>query len=653
MSTAPFIPETAPFTPEQRAWLNGFLAGLHSSAPAETAPAAAKNSEPLLILFGSQTGSAEGLAKKLAKESQSRGFAPKLHELNDYETANLAAATKAVIISSTWGDGEPPDNAVNFWSWLNAESAPRLENLRFAVLGLGDKNYSDFCGASRKFDDRLAALGAQRLQPRGECDVDYEVAARNWIDGLWEKLAGQASSLSNGAAANGATNGSAASNGAGGTPALLYNKAHPFPARLLKNVLLNRPGSGKEVRHFEIALGGSGLAYEVGDALGVIPENCPELVGQILTALQATGDEPVPVENSILPLRDALTKHFDLARPTSELLAAAAGATPSPLGGARGGETEKHSTSNIQPSTPKDVSDSQNPSLFNVECSALDVSKTNHPSIPLPSEGRGKSELAALLAPERADDLKKWLRGRDVLDVLTLAPKPLMFAELLPLLRKLAPRLYSISSSPKAHPGEVHLTVGAVRYESNGRQRKGVASTFLADLAHKAGAVKVFVQPSHGFKPPVNGDTPMIMVGPGTGIAPFRAFLEERAALGANGKNWLFFGDQKRAADFLYAEQLAAWQKSGLLTRLDLAFSRDQAEKVYVQDRMLENAAELWAWLEAGAYFYVCGDASRMAKDVDAALHKIIETAGGKSADEAKACVAKLKSDKRYQRDVY
>lgn len=593
MNTAPFIPETAPFSTEQRAWLNGFLAGLHSSAPAGAANAPAANAEPLLILFGSQTGSAEGLAKKVAKESQQRGFAPKVFELNNYEAANLTAAAKAVIISSTWGDGEPPDNAVNFWSWLNAESAPRLENLQFAVLGLGDKNYSDFCGASKKFDDRLAALGAKRLQLRGECDVDFEVAAKNWIDGLWDKLGGnvgQASSLPSLANDNSASNGSHMANGAGKMPAPLYDKVHPFPARLLKNVLLNQPGSGKEVRHFEIALGGSGLAYEVGDALGIIPENCPELVAQILAALNATGDEPVKVENFILPLRDALTKNFDLAKPTSELLA----------------EIAKHAPA---------------------------------------------SELAALLAPERAEDLKKWLRGRDVPDVLTLAS--FTFSELLPFLRKLAPRLYSISSSPKAHPGEVHLTVGAVRYENLGRTRKGVASTFLADLAHMAGAVKVFVQPAHGFKPPVSGDTPMIMVGPGTGIAPFRAFLEERAALGAKGKNWLFFGDQKRSADFLYEEQLTGWQKSGFLTRLDLAFSRDQAEKIYVQDRMIENAAALWSWLEAGAHFYVCGDASRMAKDVDAALHKIIETAGGKSADDTKAYVAKLKSDKRYQRDVY
>jgi sulfite reductase (NADPH) flavoprotein alpha-component len=226
-------------------------------------------------------------------------------------------------------------------------------------------------------------------------------------------------------------------------------------------------------------------------------------------------------------------------------------------------------------------------------------------------------------------------------------------AELLPLLRKLAPRLYSISSSPKAHPGEVHLTVSSVRYESHGRPRKGVASTFLADRVGEVEFIKVFVQPSHGFRPPTHSDTPMIMVGPGTGIAPFRAFLEDRQATGAKGKNWLFFGDQTRAADFLYEEQLMAWHRGGLLTRLDLAFSRDQTEKVYVQTRMLENAAELWSWLEAGAHFYVCGDANRMAKDVNAALQRLIETAGGKSPDEALGYLEKMKSDKRYQRDVY
>ena len=592
MTNAPFIPESAPFSLEQRAWLNGFLAGLHSSAPAAAAPAATTNAEPLLILFGSQTGSAEGLAKKFAKEASSRGYAPKILALNDFESANFLAATKAVIISSTWGDGDAPDNAVNFWNWLKADTAPRLENLNFAVLGLGDKNYSDFCGAAKKFDTRLEALGAKRLVPRGECDVDYEAAAKTWVESLWQKLG---NGSANGTAQN--ENNSAAtisvtSEEKVASATLTFDKKNPFPAKLLKNLPLNRAGSGKEVRHFEILLGHSGLTYEVGDALGVIPENCPELVAKILATIGATGDEPAFVENLIRPLRLVLTEHFDLGKPTQELLA----------------EIAKHDPTN---------------------------------------------EIKPLLATDKADDLKKWLFGRDVLDVLQLAPGKVSYTELLPWLRKLAPRLYSISSSPKAHPGEVHLTVGAVRYESHGRKRGGMASTFLADRAEKTGAVKVFVQPSHGFRPPANGDTPMIMVGPGTGIAPFRAFLEERAAVGATGKNWLFFGDQKRSADFLYEELLTNWQKSGFLTRLDLAFSRDQVEKIYVQMRMLENAAELWKWLEAGAHFYVCGDASRMAKDVDAALHTVIEKSGGKTTDEAKAYIAKLKSEKRYQRDVY
>ncbi len=607
MTNIPFIPESAPFNAEQRAWLNGFLAGLFSQVPGGAPQLNAtppKAGEPLLILFGSQTGSAEGLAKKLAKESGPRGFSPRVLELNNYEQANLVAAGKVVIISSTWGEGDPPDNAVDFWNWLKADTAPSLENLNFAVLGLGDKNYSDFCGASKKFDERLEVLGAKRIVPRGECDVDYEAAAQSWIDGLWEKLVGQASRLSSGAPANGQpqTTGSATAGNSGETPAVwtgetpvplrTYGKYNPFPAKLLKNVLLNKPGSGKEVRHYEIALDGSGLSYEAGDALGVVPVNCPELVDEVIVALKAKPDENVKFGDNIMSLHEALTHHFDVTKPSQEMIAAAGKAAP-------------------------------------------------------------QSELAPLLAPEKREDLKKWLWGRHVIDLLHLLPAPMPVAEFIPLLKKLAPRLYSISSSPKAHPGEVHLTVGAVRYESHGRERKGVASTFLADRVGDTTYVKVYVQPSHSFKPPATGDAPIIMVGPGTGIAPFRAFLEERQATGAKGKNWLFFGDQKRDADFLYEELLTGWQMSGFLTRLDLAFSRDQAEKVYVQDRMMQSAAELWAWLEAGAHFYVCGDASRMAKDVDAALHKIAETIGRKSADEAKAYVAKLKSDKRYQRDVY
>jgi sulfite reductase (NADPH) flavoprotein alpha-component len=606
MQEIPVIPENAPFNSEQRLWLNGFLAGYFSRAtlspPGEhsTGSPVQKSAEPLLILFGSQSGTAEGLARRVAKESQQRGFAPCVLALNDYEQANLATANKTLIISSTWGDGDPPDNAASFWSWLNADTAPRLENLHFAVLGLGDRNYSDFCGASKKFDSRLEALGAKRLAPRGECDVDYEAPAKAWMNGLWEKLSGnnvgQAARLPSERASASVveTNGHVATSltRAGETPALRYSKSNPFPARLLRNVLLNKPGSAKEVRHYEISLNGSGLSYEVGDALGVVPVNCPGLVDEIIAALRGNPGEAIFVDEAPMPLQEALLRHLDITKPSQE--------------------------------------------LFNMVASAAPA-----------------SDLAALLALEKRDELKKWLFGRGVVDLLLLLAEPPPAAQFAKLLRKLSPRLYSISSSPKTHPDEVHLTVSAVRYESHGRGRKGVASTFLADRVGDADYVKVFTQPSHGFKPPVNADVPMVMVGPGTGIAPFRAFLEERQITGAKGKNWLFFGDQKRDTDFLYEEQLLTWQKDGHLTRLDLAFSRDQSNKVYVQHRMLENASELWSWLQEGAHFYVCGDASRMAKDVDAALHTVIEKGGGKRPDDAKAYVASLKSQKRYQRDVY
>jgi sulfite reductase (NADPH) flavoprotein alpha-component len=598
MNQIPYIPETAPFTAEQRAWLNGFLAGLMSQTPAaqvapgQTNGASPAGGEPLLVLFGSQTGTAEGLAKKMAKEALQRGFLPRVLPLNDCEPATLAQATKTVIISSTWGDGDPPDNAVKFWSWLNAETAPRLEKLQFAVLGLGDKNYSDFCGASKKFDVRMETLGAKRLVDRGECDVDYEAPAAVWVDGLWKKLDRSVVSSQSSVAATNVRQTSATDYKLLTTDHSIYGKSNPFPARLLKNVLLNKAGSAKEVRHYELSLQDSGLNYEAGDALGVVPVNCPELVNHLLALLNCKGDETVNVSEPGIPLREAFARHFDITKPSTELLAAIAKAVP-------GGE------------------------------------------------------LAPLLVPERTAELKKWLWGRDVMDVLQLLPLPMPFTELLPLLRKLAPRLYSISSSPKAHPGEVHITASAVRYERFGRGRKGVASTFLADRTVVNERIKVYVQPSHGFKLPVGGDTPIIMVGPGTGIAPFRAFLEERQATGAQGKNWLFFGDQRRASDFLYEEQLTTWHMDGLLSRLDLAFSRDQAEKVYVQHRMREHAADIWSWLEAGAHFYVCGDAARMAKDVDAALHAIIEQAGGTNADEAKGYVEKLRAERRYQRDVY
>ena len=600
MNRIPFIPETAPFTAEQRMWLNGFLAGVFSDAnPSGVAAlagalgACVKSTgpkPPLVVLYGSQTGTAEGLAKKTKAEAEKRGFAPKLVSMEKFADVDLTKEENVLVIASTYGEGEPPDMAKGFWDWLKSDTAPKLEHLRYSVLALGDTNYADFCQFGKNCDERLAALGAKRVADRKDCDVEYDAPAAEWTASVFNALGeGLAQSREGAKGMNGSAP-SAAGDAAAEDKG--YTRKNPFPARLITNRRLSAEGSAKDVRHFEISLAGSGLTYEVGDALGIVPTNCPQTVGEILTALGCDGEEAVKAGDAEMPLRLALTQHFDITRPSNEFLAAAAQRSPG-------------------------------------------------------------SELAALIDPAHKDDLRKWLYGREVIDILLGLTTPLQAAEFVALLKKIAPRLYSISSSIRAHADEVHLTVAAVRYDAHGRSRKGLASTFLADRVGETGDVPIYIQPSHGFKPPTGGDTPMIMVGPGTGIAPFRAFIEERLAIGAKGRNWLFFGDQKRATDFLYQDQLEGWVKDGHLTRLDLAFSRDQAEKIYVQSRMLEAATELWAWLEAGAHFYVCGDASRMAKDVDAALHTVIEKAGGKSADEAKAYVDKLKSEKRYQRDVY
>ena len=377
-------------------------------------------------------------------------------------------------------------------------------------------------------------------------------------------------------------------------PSALYSRKNPFPAKLSTNRRLTGPSSAKDTRHFEVDISGSGITYEVGDSLGVFPTNNPSLVEEVIALLGLTGEEEVVDTNSQpVSLREALTRFYVITEMDKKLLVAIAGKEPA------------------------------------------------------------AAKFIAMVTPEGKADLEAYLYGREVIDALLEFPAAKFTAgEFVKVLRKLQPRLYSIASSPKAHPDAVHLTVAAVRYESNGRKREGICSTFLADRA-EAAPVPVFVHTAKHFRVPENLSTPVIMVGPGTGIAPFRAFLQERKAAGGTGKNWLFFGDQKAATDFLYRDELEAYQQEGVLHELSLAFSRDQDEKIYVQHRMIEKAAELYAWLEAGACFYVCGDASRMARDVDAALHQVVEKAGGKSPEEAAAYVEELKKSKRYRKDVY
>jgi sulfite reductase (NADPH) flavoprotein alpha-component len=594
----PFIPDNAPFTPSQRAWLNGFLAGMYcqTAAPAGAALPTVAVKPKLNVLFGSQSGNAESIAKRLAKEAKKQGYDATISALEKATPAALAQEQCALIVTSTWGEGDPPDNAVQFWEQLKAENDLKLAGLNYSVLALGDTNYQHFCGFGKTLDSRLEALGAKRILDRVDCNVDFEAGAARWQTGIFEALktldlVGSAPSL------NGSGNGAAplAETAPAEEEPLGYSRRNPFSARLLVNRKLTGEGSEKDTRHYEISLQGSGLAYEAGDALGILPTNSPELVDEMLMALGYDGEEEVSSpEGEKMPIRLALLREYQIRVPHLEFLNAMA------------------------------------------EHDAAD------------------QYLKELINSEVRTELDKFLWGREIIDFLVESPG-VKFApeEFVSLLKKLQPRLYSIASSLKAHPEQVHLTVDTVRYDTHGRKRKGVCSNFLAERAGKDTPVPVFIQISKHFRVPENGDLPIIMVGPGTGIAPFRAFLEERKATGAKGGNWLFFGAQKSSCDFFYQEELEAYRSDGILTRFDTAFSRDQNHKIYVQNRMRENAQELWNWLEQGAHFYVCGDASRMAKDVDKALHEIVKSAGGRADEAAGEYIQKLKSDKRYQRDVY
>lgn len=571
-------------SPLQLAWASGYLAAKSEGSSAVSLPAAATSTtSTLTILFASQTGNAKGVAKQLAENATAAGITVNLKNVADFKAKGLKAETHLLIVASTNGEGEAPDDAIEFHEFLFSKKAPKLDGLTYSVLSLGDSSYEFFCQTGKDFDLRLAELGAKRVLDRVDCDVDYKDAASAWTTSIVAALKDELTAGATVAAAPVFAS-------AGAVAESQYNKENPYSAELATNQKITGRNSAKDVRHIEIDLADSGLTYQVGDALGLYFENDSALVDELITALGVDAVQQVSIAGESFSLKQALVEKLEITQTAPNFIEFWAGVS-------------------------------------------------------------GDKTLTTL-ASDKAT-AREYAAVHQIVDVVKAAPAKVEAQAFVDALRKITPRLYSIASSQAEVEEEVHLTVGVVSYEENGATRFGGASGFLSQRLAEGGTVKVFVEHNNNFRLPENNETPVIMIGPGTGVAPFRAFMQEREARDASGDNWMFFGDQTFTQDFLYQVEWQNYLKSGLLTKMDVAFSRDQAEKVYVQHRIKENAVELFAWLERGAHVYVCGDANRMAKDVHTALIEVIAEQSGKSAEQAEDYLKALRSAKRYQRDVY
>jgi sulfite reductase (NADPH) flavoprotein alpha-component len=586
--------------PNQLSWLAGYLTGVSQSRTksqihsqlgdvvSEQLDSAVENktNKPaveipeLTVLFGSRTGNGESVAKKLKAQAESKGLRVALKDMNEFQGSKLKDEKNLLVIVSTHGEGEPPISAEDFYGFIHGKKAPKLEGTKFSVLALGDKSYVHFCKVGKDIDEKLLTLGAERIHPRVDCDIDFINDSDAWIQGVLNKFLLKPT---NGHAVSVKTKGDSVEVKA------QYNRKNPFRATFLEKIKLNGRGSAKETFHYELSLEKSGIEYEPGDSLGIYGVNSENSVNEVLEILKLDAETQISVGNNTHTLKEALARDFEISALSPESI----------------GNYNKLANSTY---------------------------------------------LSGLLA--EPDELKSYMYGRDIIDLIKEYPVQLSATDLTGVLRKLHPRLYSISSSLKAHPDEVHLTIAAVRY-NNGRYKEGVCSTFLTDRVADDDFVNVFLEKNPEFRLPKNPETPIIMVGPGTGIAPFRSFIEEREAIGAKGKNWLFFGDRNFATDFLYQSEWLNYKKKGVLTNLNVAFSRDTDKKVYVQHKMMENSKELYKWLEEGAHFYVCGDMQHMWKDVNKTLIEIVGKEASVSTEKAEEYVQLLRKQRRYLTDVY
>lgn len=593
MAAVPFLPKNAPFsaeeialldqlvqrsTPLQRSWLSGFLAGLDAAqggAQQAQPLAQARPRAPLTLLYGSESGNAEGLALKAKKLAAKLNFDAKVVDMGDADMAALKKAKNLVVYISTWGEGDPPQRAVDFHKALMAPDAPRLDGLRYAVLALGDTAYVNFCQTGKQIDQRLLDLGATRVADRIDLDVDFAKQAAVWSEKTLEALAPPPDASATILHVDFKSSGADAE-----SDEPLYSAENPVEAEIGDLINLNGTGSSRETWHVELAVDAPGFVYKPGDAIGVLPENDPELVAALLDAVGLSGD----------------------------------GALKQTL---------------IQ---------------------SLDVTTLSRPVVDAYAKLTGRSDVAKLL---EGDAFKTFSADRQLVDLFATYPEKLAADQLVKLLRPLPGRLYSVASSLKAHPGEAHLLVGAVRWASHGRMRSGVASSYLGDRCKTGSRVKIYVKPNKHYALPTDASRPIIMIGAGTGVAPYRGFIEERAETGAAGKSWLFFGERNYSYDFLYQLEWQDHLASGALSRIDVAFSRDQPEKIYVQHRLWERRRDLISWIADGANIYVCGDEKGMARDVDQTLVRILAEDAKGDEEAGRAKLKDLTKAGRYQRDVY
>lgn len=605
VSNSPFDQEQAAqlnqifqtLTAEQQIWLTGYLTAQQGSvaqtteAPQQVAEyvlnneseSQTNNDRHITVVYGSETGNAQSLAEIFADRLVEHNYTVKLTAMDEIKQKEFKKVEDLFVITATHGEGDPPDNALTFHEFIHSRKAPKLENVRFSVLALGDESYEYFCQTGKDFDAKLLELGAERLADRQDCDLDFDDLAEKWMNKNIEILnqsTGHGSTVTSTETVQSAKE-------------KRYSKSNPYQAEVLENINLNGRGSNKEVRHVELLLDNYGESFEPGDCVVVLPQNEPEIVTLLIETLGWDKDIEIPIndDGDTLPLEKALTEHFEITKLTKPLLQKAA-------------------------------------ELF------------------------GNTELLSQI--DNAEWIQQYVDGRDVIDLLTEFPtselKPETFYKLL---RKLPAREYSIASSYEATPDEVHITVGAVRYEAHERTRKGVCSVQLAERIQPGDTLPIYLKKNPNFKFPFDEETPVIMIGPGTGVAPFRSYMQEREELGLSGNTWLFFGEQYFTTDFLYQTEWQAWLKDETLAKLDLAFSRDTEEKIYVQHRIAQQSELFYEWLQDGAAIYVCGDEKHMAKDVHDTIRSVIEQEGDMSEADAEAYLTQMKQEKRYQRDVY